>query len=407
MKRNQIWTALGLAIAFLAPAAVAGETIELKPDERASWSPAQLFAWVRPGHNFGERKLEIESVPTGASLDLFYVRASFQKRYEQAFAPVTVLLPKRIEAGKRDSVTIRAFLEGHKLQTMTIPVRGKQEHIVIDMEPLPNLLVGASHTYFAGRAGLALLTKEQPTVRVQDGKSSFTVILAQTARKPGVNEVLGEIRSPLVDLIEGQQIGEDLLVKVDLAEQVRSDQLELRSRQRHDPVRDLHTFAVDMIPAGEGAATAVERARDTLQKIVGADVTGCNAAFDDALRGELDREQLARALRPRGEFTDPYLRTALRRLGEVSPGGVIRVGEDREFRPGIPLELAAAASEAWQARGYLALLRRWVQLLEPREYRQEALRSLLAPELAIDRFASALGRAESAERRCRGTTASR
>ena len=37
-------------------------------------------------------------------------------------------------------------------------------------------------------------------------------------------------------------------------------------------------------------------------------------------------EVLSRALTPRGAFTDPYLRAAMRRLGEVSPGGVITLG---------------------------------------------------------------------------------
>ena len=89
----------------------AEERIDLIPDEKAGWSPSHLFSFMRGGY-YSDRTLRIETSPPGAKLDLFYVRASFQKRYEQAEAPVTVVLPKRADAGKRDSVTIRAALDG-------------------------------------------------------------------------------------------------------------------------------------------------------------------------------------------------------------------------------------------------------------------------------------------------------
>jgi len=43
-----------------------------------------------------------------------------------------------------------------------------------------------------------------------------------------------------------------------------------------------------------------------------------------------------------------------------------------------------------------------VRVLEPAAYRQEALRSLVAPELDPSAFERALGAAEAAERSCRG-----
>jgi hypothetical protein len=395
-----------LASALAAPVAPAGadasraERIVLKPEDRAGWSPAQLFGAMRPDYH-EDRILEIETSPPGATLDLFYVRASFQKRYEQAQAPVVLELPTRAEAGKRDSVTIRASLPGHKIETRHVPVKGSEERLVIELHPLDNTLVSVAHTYFAGRAGLSLLLRTPASVRVQKAEQGFSLILAQTAGEPGAQAVLGGLRSPLLAEASAQQLGEDLLLKVKLPEGMNGSGIELRSREQADPVRGLHRYTVDMIPRGEADA-GVHRARAALDRIGSGDVTGCAADFDRSLRRALDREALARALAPRGDFTDPYLRAALRRLGEVSPGGAIQLEVGTRYRPGVPLELAAAASQAASARGYLALLREWVRLLEAEPYRSEALRSLVAPEMDPGDFSRALSRARGAEAACRG-----
>ena len=91
----------------------------------------------------------------------------------------------------------------------------------------------------------------------------------------------------------------------------------------------------------------------------------------------------------------------MKRLGEVSPGGAVELVDGTRFRPAISLELAAAASQAAEVKGYLALLRGFVALLEPEEHRRETLRGLVAPELPPDAFGSRLAAAEAAERRCR------
>lgn len=374
--------------------------VVLKPEDRAGWSPTQLFGAMRPDYH-SVRTLKIDTSPPGAMLDLFYVRASFQKRYEQAQAPVVVELPTRAEAGKRDSVTIRASLPGHRIETRHVAVKSAEDSLLIELRPLDNTLVSVAHTYFAGRAGLSLLLRTPASVRVQKAERGFSLILAQTAGDPGAEDVLGGLRSPLLASASAQQLGEDLLVKVQLPSGVTTDGLELRSREQDDPVRGLHRFTVDMIPRGQADA-GVARARAALGEIGTGDVTGCAATFDTSLRRSLDRESLARALAPRGDFTDPYLRAALRRLGEVSPGGAIQLEDGARYRPGVPLELAAAASQASSARGYLALLRQWVRLLESEPYRTEALRSLVAPEMKPDDFARALGRARAAEASCHG-----
>jgi hypothetical protein len=369
----------------------------LIPDEKAGWSPSHLFSFMRSGY-YSDRTLRIESSPPGATLDLAYVRASFQKRYEQAVAPVIVVLPKRADAGKRDSVTISAALDGYRRETVHVNVRGDQDAVVIDLQPLPNTLSGVAHTYFAGREGITFLTKVPAQVRLQKGADSFTVVLTQTARDGHVATVLDGMKSPLVEGVESKQLGEDLMLQVKLTPGHDPKNLELRARESQDLARGLYRYTIDL-----GGGGNVERARGALASIGSGDLTGCAASFDNTLRRKLDREQLARALSPRGDFTDPYVRAALRRLGEVSAGGVIRMEDGSAFRPDVPIELAAAGSQAASAKGFLALLRAWVRILEPPEYRSEALRSLVAPEMDRAAFAKALAAANAAG--CDGTTA--
>ncbi|NNL65288.1 MAG: hypothetical protein HKP30_03495, partial [Myxococcales bacterium] len=68
--------------------------------------------------------------------------------------------------------------------------------------------------------------------------------------------------------------------------------------------------------------------------------------------------------------------------------------------PHNPLELSAAMSQASQAQGYLALLRRFVGLLEPESQRRVSLRSLVAPGLGVASFDAAMDAAEAAEAGC-------
>jgi hypothetical protein len=403
---------LALALGALAPgAAWGGETVELVPEERAGWSLADVFAPITglflggPGYWYEPRRIEIETVPSGALLDLFYVRRNFQKGFEQAESPVTVLLPSRIEAGPRDALVVRAALDGYRHAEANVRIRSRETRIEIRLAPVPNALVAFSHVSLAGRATLEFLTREPIVFRLQPGSAGPSLILPQTSALPDARGSLEGARGALVASLAAQQLGEDLVVRVGLSELASQGGYELRSRQGRDPVRGLHGVAIDLVPPDAGAG-AVERVREALAQIAPADVAGCAAVFDAALRAGLDPEQLARALTPRGTFTDPVLRAALRRLGEVSTGGAIELGDGRRYRPSLPLELAAAASEPAQAKGYLALLRRLVAELEPAEHRPEALRGLVASELPRPAFAAALAAAESRERACRSSSGS-
>lgn len=400
-RRGQV-----LLLALLLFSAVArAETIELIPDKRASWGPTNLFAPITglflggPGYWYSQREIAIDTTPPGAVLDLFYVRRNFQKAYEQTDAPVTVILPSRIKADKRDSVTIRASLPGYRQQEVHVKVRSRQTEVMIEFEPLPNTLVAVTHVYLAGRASLDFLTKEALTFRVQKADDGYSLVLTETGNSPESTATLEGVHSPYIESLRPQQLGEDLVVRIALTEQARGAGVEVRSRQAYDPIRRLHSFSLDLVPT-DGGAEAVRRARAALADVRSQDVSGCAARYDESLRENIDHSALARALAPKGAFTDPYLRAAMKRLGEVAPDEAITLEDGTKFRAAIPLELSAAASQAAEAKGYLALLRRFVALLEPPDERRETLRGLIAPEVGSSSFAEIIDQAERREREC-------
>jgi hypothetical protein len=410
LRRLTPLVAIALA---LAPLPLAGQTaddefdvVELIPDDAPSWTPANLFAPVTgfflgggPGYWYSPREIEIRTTPPGAVLDLFYVRRNFQKRYEQVDAPVRVILPSRIEATDRDSLTIRALLDGYRQREVQVRIRSRDESVMIDLAPLPNTLIAFSHSAFAGRGSLTFLTKQALTFRLQKGDDTLGVVLTETAESPGSRESMTGTSSEFVESVQGQQLGEDLMVRVATTELIASDAFETRSRQSRDPIRGLHLFALDFVPR-DGGAESIERARAALQRIDSAVVNRCALRFDTSVREQLEPAALARALTPSGAYTDRYLRAAMRRLGEVSPGGVILMLDGSRFDTAIPIELMAAASQPGEAVGYISLLRQFVAELETATYRRNGLRSLIGPELAPASFDLILDGAERAEAEC-------
>jgi len=410
--RRPLQLALAVALALTACASTpdappeGAEVLELVPEEAPSWSMTNVLAPVTglllggPGYWYDPRTLDVETTPPGAVLDLFYVRRNFQKRYEQADAPVRLVLPSRIEATPRDSVTIRALLPGYRQREVHVKVRDRDEQVMIDLEPLPNSLVAFRHGSFAGRGSLEFVTTEALTFRVQESRKGFQVVLTETAITPDATRMFEGVESALVASAGALQLGEDLVVEVALTERGSADAMQLRSRQSADPVRDLHTFALDLVPRDGGAAD-VERARAALERIGPRHASGCALEFDTALRDALDPADLARALAPSGAYTDKYLRAAMKRLGEISPGGRIRMTDGTEFRVDAPIELMAAATRAEDAVGYLAVLRTFVAELQPEGHRSASLRGLIAPDVAPERFAGLLERARAREQACR------
>lgn len=391
------------------PAEVADQAfdvVELIPDDPPSWTPNNLIAPITgfflgggPGYWYDPREVEVRTTPPGAILDLFYVRRNFQKRYEQADAPARIILPSRIEATSRDSLRVRALLDGYRQVEVKVPVRSRQESVMIDLAPLPNTLVAFSHTYFAGRGSLDFLTEEALTFRLQKSGNTLSVVLTETGSGPDALASMQGSSSPLIDSVKGQQLGEDLVARVAITELAASDAFETRSRQSRDAVRGLHRFALDFVPR-DGGAAEIERARAALARITSDAVGACALRFDESVRDQLDPADLARALTPSGAYTDKFLRAAMRRLGEVSPGGAIRMRDGSRFDVSLPIELMAAASQPGEAIGYIALLRQFVAELEPPPYRRGVLRGLIAPELSRERFDVILDSAERTEASC-------
>jgi hypothetical protein len=410
MKRRSAIPIVLIAGLLLGTAAVAEEIVELIPKHQAGLSHTNLFApiaslFVGPGYWYKQREIQIETVPEGAVLDLFYIRASFQKAYEQAESPVTVRLPSRVEAGKRDVVTIRALLDGYQQKEIRVPVRSRQTKVVIELAPLANSLLAVSHPYLADRGTLSFSTSEALAFRMQENPDGFSVVMNGTGVGIGADETMAGVESPLVKSLRPQQLGEDLVVRVTLMDAAQKDAVQVRSRQSFDPVRGVHKFSLDLIPA-DGGVDSVNRAKSALARIQPHAVTGCSLVFDRSLRERLDFSDLSRALAADGSFTDPYLREAMKRLGQLSDGGVITMTDGTRFLVSAPMELMAAASRGAEAVGYLAILRAFVAELEPPESRRQALRGLIAPEMAPARFDSIADAAQTAERLCRQGDAS-
>ena len=379
------------------------EIVDLVPDDRASAGANTFLApftsiFLGPGYWYGKRSVEVDTTPQGAMLDIFYVRGNFQKRFEQGESPARILLPSRIEAGPRDTVTIRALLDGYREREVSIRVRSRDANVTLDMTPLPNSLMAVSSVTLAGRGSLIFLTKEALAFRIQKSTEGLAVVLSETANTAGSSEAMRAVSNSLIGSLRGRQLGEDLVVEVRFTDAGR-DNIEVRSVQRVDAVRDLHSYTLNFIPSDQGAA-AVRRARAGLARIEADQVLGCALEFDRSLREALDPADLARALVPKGAFTDPFLRAAMKRLGELSPKGVVSLTDGSSYRVAAPIELMAALNQASEVRAYLSLLRQFVAELELENHRRETLRGLIASEVGPAHFDEVLDRAEANESRC-------
>lgn len=381
------------------------ERVDMRPDDAVGFSLRNVVApftsifYGGPSYFYGEREFVVETTPADGVVDLFYVRRNFQKRFEQADTPVVVELPPRINTGPRDALIIRAFAEGHRQVERKFLLRDRVDRIRIDLDPLPNTLRGFRHRGFAGRVSLAFLTQERAAPRIQESDEGFDLILAETALNEAAEDALDSLSGAVVAEASGQQLGEDLLLRFILADDVDAD---LRSRDGYDAARELYVFQVDVVPS-DGGRGAVERALAALAAIDTASVTGCSLEFEASLRDALGVGALARALVPSGDFTDRYLRAAMRRLGELLPEGSVETAAGTRYRTSVPIELEAALSEAAQTRGFVAALRAFVAQLEEPEHRADTLRSLIAPEAASSAFASDYAEAQAREAGCRGT----
>ena len=380
------------------------DVVDMQPESPANWSPRNLYLPLTSvfvggtGYWYDSRELVIDTTPSGAIVDLFYIRSNFQKIYEQAQTPVTVILPSRLDSLERDAMRIRALAPGYQQRSITIKVHTREKEIILDLDPLPNSLEAVAHRYFAGRGSLALMTRELLAPRLQREEEGFSVFLAESGMTDAAAASIESIENALVEQAFGQQLGEDLALRVTVRE-AHAETVELRSRQSYDAARELYVFAIDLVPK-DGGAASVQGALAALAKLGSADLSDCALHFDATLREQLDAGSLSRALEPRGEFTDRYVRGAMRRMGEVAPGGEVNFVDGTRYRPTVPIELDAALSQAGSAIGFLAILRAFAEHFEG-EHSVEALRSLIAPEEDVASFEAHVAVALAAEQECR------
>ncbi|MBW2716648.1 MAG: hypothetical protein JRD03_11255 [Deltaproteobacteria bacterium] len=380
------------------------EIVDLIPNKPSGWTIGKLFAPITglfmggPSYWYGERTLKIDTSPQGASLDLFYVRENIQRRFERAESPILLQLPTRIETGPRDSIEIRAILDGYRLQETLVDVRSRQTHLTIELTSLPNHLESMTFTHLSRRGSLKFLTREVAKFRLQKMSDGFSIVLTETGHSEGALESVRGVSSDNVQSLRAEQLGEDLLVRVQLHDAVHH-RPDLRSTQGYDAARDLHQLTIELVPT-DGNAAILAESSDALKRVRRSDVSGCALDFDHSMRSQLDSEALSRALAPSSGFIDSHLKSALRRLGELSPDGLIHLVDGSKFRPAIPLDLAAARAQSAEAIGFISLLRAFVAELEPTAQRRNTLRGVIAPELESERFAAIIEIAENHERRC-------
>jgi hypothetical protein len=404
MAKTRLLGLLLLALIALPATAAEREVVDLIPTKRSDWTIERLFAPITalfrggPSFWYGERTLEIGTNPPGASLDLFYVRENIQRRFERAEAPILLRLPTRIDAGPRDSVEIRAILDGYRHQEVQVEVRSRDTQLTIELAPLPNHLEALTHTHLSQRGSLKFLTSEASKFRLQETADGFSIVLTETAFSEAAPTNTRGASSNNIKTLRAEQLGEDLVVRVQLHATAQSN-LELRSTQGYDAIRDLHWFTIELVPA-EGNAAVLARSRDALQRVQRSNVFGCALDFDRSMRSQLDSAALSRALAPSSSFLDSHLRLALRRLGELSPDGLITLVDDSKFRPSIRLDLAAASAQSAEAIGMLSLLRALIAELESVETRRDTLRGVIAPELETERFDAIVEIAVALERSC-------
>jgi hypothetical protein len=403
MAKTRLIELLLLTLIALPATAATRETIELIPTKPSSWTIERLFAPITglfrggPSYWYGERSIEIVTRPPGASLDLFYVRENIQRRFERAESPILLRLPTRIEAGPRDSVAIRAILDGYLHQEVQIEVRSRETQLTIELAPLPNRLEAMTHTHLSRRGSLKFLTSEEVRFRLQKMSDGFSIVLTETGHSEGAFETVRGVSSDNIKSLRAEQLGEDIVVRVQLHDTTQNE-LDLRSTQQYDAVREFHQFTVELVPA-EGNAVILARSDAALNRVQRSDVSGCALDFDRSMRSQLDSEALSRALAPSSSFLDRHFRSALQRLGELSPDGLITLVDGSKFRPSIPLDLAAASAQSAEAIGILSLLRAFIAELEPTEQRPNALRGVIAPELTGEHFDAIVAEDDNDEQR--------
>ena len=369
--------------------------VDLIPAERAAWTPKNVLVGISGmfggwSYWYGERTMEVETVPPDAVLGLYYLRQNFQKRFERTDAPATVRLPARADTTGKDAVRIHASANGYLAKDVSFDSKDVPKRVTITLSALPNSLVFLGQTSFAGRTTLTLRTTEQPEVRLSKTTRSagFTIALTRTALKLPAPASGSGARLKSID---ASQIGEDAVLRVE----TDSPDVEVRSKQSFDPVSSQYVSVFDLVRPGATAPSDAEiRAR--LDSTAFAPNAACDTRYAEVLRARLGEAVIADGLRPSGAVADLYRREAMLRLGRYRDG-TVRTEAGETLRTGSSLELALALQSAASVESYLAMLGALAHT-EPQP--ADALRSLIAPQLSAAEFAPAFEAAEETRASC-------
>ena len=369
--------------------------VDLIPTESAAWSPKNIGIGVTSvlgGWNYwyAKREIQVETVPSNASLKLYYIRSNFQKAFEQSTSPALVKIPPRVDMTYKDAVRFSAMADGYLAQDLSWDAQKVPDKVVIQLQVLPNALVFLGHTEFGGRTSLTLKTTEQPDVRMSKNTSvrGFQIALTKTAVKVEAKSQKGSGHVTAIDAI---QVGEDTMIRVE----TDSPDVEVRSRQGYDAVSSQHVYTFDVVAPGT-AAPSDGQIRARLDSLPFAPDEHCDDRYGAVLREKIGDAELADAFRPSGELTDLYRKEAMLRLGRSNQGSV-RTDAGETLRTGNPLELALALQSAPRVKGYLALLGALART-EPAP--SDALRSLVAPAQSSAEFGPTWDAAEAARKDC-------
>ena len=197
-------------------------------------------------------------------------------------------------------------------------------------------------------------------MQVQEVDGGFRVILSQTAKAEEATGALVGVSSPLIQSMEAlaarrgsprARRARDGRQRVERRRATSSG----AARRATSSATSGSTTSTWCPPtaAPRRAARARRARRDRRGRRLGLRRRSSTSACASRSSPRRSRARSRRA----ASFTDPYLRTAMKRLGEVSPGGRIAMADGSSFNAGSSIELTAAMSQPGDALGYLALLR--------------------------------------------------
>ncbi len=383
---------IALLLALFALRASAEERIDLVPEHPAAWRAERLVAPFRAATR-GPRVVRIDTEPSGALLELAYVRDGAQQRHARGVAPLVLLLPRLAHTGAGDSLTVHAELLGFEPRDVEFPATRTASELRVALARLPNQLLAASLLELGDRARLTLISERPLEARVTASERGWRLVLPRVALDERLTAALAEVHGETVRSATASSLAGD--VKVELTRGAAGELREIRLATRAEPVRELHQFSLDWVPADGGAATLA-----AARRALAADAPRCGLEFDRALRDALDPAELSRALVPSGAFTDALLTLAIEQLAARSASGELLLRDGSRIAPARPLERERVLAQPADALGLLALLRSLTASLAPPGTGQSALRAWLAPELSAERFAAAFEQALAAEARC-------